>query len=60
MVVLKGEISKGLCRLVGNLHTGGAAGSATTSDSNGRQVTGRKRVKFASLTKGGDDLSASS
>jgi len=60
MVVLKGEISKALYKLVGNVQTGGVAGSATISDSSGRQVAGRKQVTFASSTKGGDDLSGSS
>jgi len=60
MVVLKGEISKGLYRLVGNVQTGGAAGSATISDSSRRQVAGRKRVTLASWTKGGDNHSGSS
>jgi len=48
MVVLRGEMSSGLYRLIGNVHTGGTAGRASTNDSSRRKVTRRKRVTFAS------------
>ena len=60
MVVLKGEMFRGLYRLVGNVQIDGAAGTATTSDSSRRQVARRKRVTFASSTKGYDDRTGSS
>ena len=52
MVVLIGEMFRGLYRLVGNVQAGGAAGRATISDSSDRQVVRRKRVTFASSAKG--------
>ena len=52
MVVLKGKMSRGFYRHVGNVQIGGAAGRATTSDSSGRQVIRGKQLTFASLTKG--------
>ena len=60
IVVLKGEMSRGLHRLVGNMQTGGVAGRATTSDSSDRLVVRRKQVTFTSSAKGDDDLSGSS
>ena len=56
MVVLKGEMSGGLYRLVGKVQTGGAIREATTSNSSKRHVARRKRVMFASSVKGGGDL----
>ena len=60
MVVLKGEISGGLYKLVGNVQMGGVAGRTTASDSSKRQVARMKRVTFVSSAKGCDDLSGSS
>jgi len=60
MVVPKGEMSRGLHRLVGNVQAGGATGRTTTSDSSERQVARRKWVTLVSLTKGCDDPSGSS
>ena len=56
MVVLKGEMSGGLYRLVGKVQIDGAAREATTSDSSKRHAVGRKWVTFASGVEGGGDL----
>jgi len=55
MVVLKGEMSRGFYKLIGNARTGGAVGGNTTSDSSERQVARRKRVTLVSSAKGCDD-----
>jgi len=47
-------MSRGLYRLVWKVQTGGVGGRAT------RHIVKRKQVMFASLVKGGDDLSRSS
>jgi len=60
VVVLKGEMSRGLYRLVGNVQMGGAVGRTTASNSSERQVARRMRVTFGSSAKGCDDLSGSS
>ena len=60
MVVLKGEMSRGLYKLAGNVQTGGAAGTTTASDTSKRQVVRRKGVTFLSSAKGCNDLSGSS
>jgi len=41
VVVLKGEISGGLYRPIGNVQMGGAIRGATTSDTSKRHVAGR-------------------
>jgi len=56
IVVLKGEMSRDLYWLVGNVQTGGATGRVTISDSSEWQVVRRKRETFTSSTKCGDDL----
>ena len=60
LVVLKGEMSRGLYRLIRNVQTGGAGGRTTTSDLSEGQVATRKRVTFVSSAKGCDNLSGSS
>ena len=60
LVVLKGEMSRGLYRLIRNVQTGGAGGRTTTSDLSESQVARRKRVTFVSLAEGYDELSGSS
>ena len=57
VVVLNGEMSRGLYKLVGNVQTVGAAGRTTRSDSSERQVARRKWRTFVSSARGYDDLS---
>jgi len=56
MIVLKGEMFKGLCRLVGNVQMGGATRGATISDSSRRHIARRKQVTFACSVEGGIDF----
>ena len=51
VLVLKGEMSKGLYRLVGNMQMGGATKEATTIDSRKRHAARRKRVTFVFRSK---------
>jgi len=59
MVVLKGEMSRGLYKLAGNVQTSGAPGTTTVIDSSKRQVVRRKRVTFHSSAKSCNDLNES-
>ena len=56
MVVLKGKMPRGLYRLVGNVHIGGAIWGAFTSNSSERHIASRERVILAFSTEGGDDF----
>jgi len=60
MIVLKGEMSRGLHRLIGDVQTSGAARRTTRSESSTRQAARRKQVTLVSLAEGCDDLSRSS
>ena len=60
IVVLKGEMSGCLYKLVANVQMGGVARRASTSNSSRRQVVRRKLVMFVSTAEGGNDPSGSS
>jgi len=60
IVVLKGQMSRCLYRLVENVQMGGAARGAIASDSSEKGVARRKWLMFASSIEGGRELSQSS
>jgi len=58
-IVLRGEMSRGLYKFIGNMQVSGAARRVSASNSSGRQVVRRKRVMFASSTEKDDDFGGS-